>query len=262
MRKEKSMPEIRRHGPIIALAVLAGLMVAIDLAAQDPKTPPLTPINPRTKPISPSHPNVKQPVSDRDLIDPQALRMTDLQLTIRPQSMSRAPSVFTVENIGPVGTTRASLLRVTVRLLPLDAMSRSDVLTEGRDSGRRLNLDLGFSPGRLIGGDDGLTDSEFAELCPPPFDDFEAAIDPLDIGETQAISQSGTDVTGVIRNVGLVAHRPATRIPTHSYIREIQVRLVCVYELRAMVDANREIQELLERNNEVVHIFQREVTLR
>jgi hypothetical protein len=186
--------------------------------------------------------------------------MPDLQLTLSPRSMSAAPGTFTVRNAGPVSATRASLLRVTVRVLPLEGLPGLGELPERRntDQGLVLGERLGF-PFREPSE---LTDSEFADLCSPPFEDFQAAIDPLDPGESRVVSQSGTSVSGGIRHVGLVGARPATRIPTHSYIREIQVHLVCVYELQATVDANGEIQEINERNNEVVHTFQREVTLR
>ena len=249
------------HPSMIALALSAGLLVTGDLIAQDPKTPTPAPITEPMKSLPPPQAISKPPVSEPIMIAPEALRKPDLQLTISPRSMSAAPSVFTVENSGPGGATRASLLRVSVRLLPLEA---GDLLPEGRDSSRGVvNLGPSIVQWPYGGpGDEGLTNSELTELCPPPFADFEAAIDPLEASGSQAISPSGTRVTGGIREVGLVAARPATRIPSHSYIRQIEVRLVCVYELRATVDANREVQELNERNNEVVHVFQREVTLR
>lgn len=251
-----------------AIGITGGFLASGDLIAQDPTpTPTPAPLPLPTKPPVPQ-PTAKQPRPEPTVLDPQALNRADLKITMSPFSLSAVPSVFTVQNDGSAATTTASLLRVTVRLLPLEGeLGGAQQLPAGvLDGVGNISGVLGgvrtspdVRPREATGGS---TDSEFAELCAPPFEDFQAAIDPLDPGESQPVSQSGTRVRPEIRSVGLVATRPATRVPTHSYVREIQVRLVCVYELRAVADANAEVSELNERNNEVVHIFQREVTLR
>jgi hypothetical protein len=189
----------------------------------------------------------------------------DLQVTLSPSSMTAAPTRFIVENVGTENATRASLLRVSVRILPLEegaALARPGGISGAFDElgglgGLRTSEDV-----QLGSRDRGVGASELEELCAAPLEDFEAAIDPLNEGGSQVISQSGSRVGGGVREVGLVGTRPAARIPTHSYVRQIEVRLVCVYEVTATADANAEIAERNERNNQVVHIFQREVTLR
>ena len=253
-----------RSRDILAFVVLACLLTAEDLSAQDPGAPRPTPLPiPTTRPLPDPRPIPEDLEKVPARIDPEALRRPDLELTLRPQSMGTAPRAFTVKNTGSAEAARASLLRVTIRLLPLEAGAGLALPSGGEESdppvGLRLSPENVF-PRRRIG--DGLSQSEFEEICVPPFEDFEAAIDPLDPGESQVISQSGIVRSGGVMEVGLVAARPGTRIPNQSYIRQIEVRLVCVYEVRATADANREVQELLERNNEIVHIFQREVRLR
>lgn len=250
---------LERHALRLTLAILGGFLAAGDLAAQDPKPTPL----PTTRPIPIQTPERidKQPRPEGPAIGPRVGDLPDLRLSLSPQSLNAAPQRFTVENSGAAAITRASLLRVTIRLLPLPEgqLVSSDESPFALDPLGGLRTSRDVSPGDVTGRS---TRRDIEDICSPPLVDFEAAIDPLEPGETQVVTQSGTRAPGGVRHVGLVATTPATRIPTHSYIRQIEVRVVCVYELRATVDANRDVSEWNEGNNEIVHTFQREVTLR
>lgn len=227
------------HVRVFAAVTFCGILGATDLSAQNPAPRPTPLPGPTTVPIGAPRPPVKQPPAEAPRINPEDLP-PDLELTLSPSSSSAAPREFRVRNSGFGDAGNASLLRVTLRLLPLDDESRRDAT---------LNSLLVISGG-------------LAELCPLPYSDFQAAIDPLAAGASQVVSQGGTRVDSGVRSVGPAAARPSTRVLDHSYIREIEVRLVCVYELRATVDANGEVTEANERNNEIVHTFVREVTLR
>lgn len=234
---------LARKSLAIIIGTFGGLFAAGDLLAQDPTPRPIAP--PAVRPMPAPLPPAKQPPPQPAPIRPEALRTADLRLTLRPTSLTAVPNTLNVENAGPAAAG-SSLLRVTVRTLPPD-LSAGPIEWAARFEA--LGIDL--------------RGSDFGDLCEPPFEDFEARINPLGAGESEEVSRRPESwAGGGIREVGLVATTPAIRVPTHSYFQDLGVRLVCVYELRATVDANREVAESNERNNEVVHIFQREVTLR
>lgn len=258
-REEMSMCRQFLHDVlIVAIAIFGALFVAGDLVAQDPGAPKPTPITiPPAKVVPPPLPIEKQPGPESARINP--LRPSpDLELTLRPSSSTSIPREFIVKNSGSGDSRNASLLSVRLVLLPMTDVSR-----------RALYAALhGFSEVPASVGEPNPSqfhddmNRQFQALCGYPYRDFQAAIDPLAAGETQRISQSGARVEGGNRPIGAVATLVTTRVPDHSYIEQIEIRLVCVYEVRAFVDANREVAESNERNNEVIHTFQRKVTLR
>ncbi|MGH8950789.1 MAG: hypothetical protein ACRDX9_05130, partial [Acidimicrobiia bacterium] len=217
-----------RNELVVAVAILSGFLAAGELAAQDPGKARPTPITiPTTEPILAPQPIAKPPVSERVAIDPRTLP-PDLELALRPSSSRTAPSEFTVRNTGLGDADNASLLRVTVRLLPLDEQGRGALLASFG-----LFAALGASPEQI----EESLDERFADLCPLPYSDFQAAIDPLESGESQSISQSGARVGGGVRGVYQAAVRTPVRVQENSYVRQVEIRLVCVYEVRVTVDA-------------------------
>lgn len=236
------------HG--LAIAIVSGIGIAGDLYGQNPESPKPKPLTiPATRTVPTVKTDAQESVERAQTINPGAFR-PDLEVELRPNSSTRPPTTFTVKNSGLGDATQASLLRVTVRLLPLAEGETGAYLGEWSFLGG-----IGLSPEDFAE----WIQEAVAEDCPLPYPDFQAAIDPLAAGASQAISQSGARITGP-RSPPAVYRMPSGT-PTNTYVKDIQVRLVCVYEVRATVDANREIDETNERN-ETVHVFTREVTLR
>ena len=244
--------EIARKPLAITLVILGGFLCVGDLAAQAPGMPKPTPLPTPTTRVIPAQPPAKEPVTEPPRFDRRTLP-PDLQLTLSPMSMTSAPMEFTVRNAGLGGATEASLLRVAVRVLPLRSWGPL-----------WFPLGLGF----VGGGTPEQIEEELREIeeeflgrrCPLPYHDFQEAIGPLDPDDSQLVSKSPSREGGIVAQ----ARMPAGSVysPRHSFINNVEIRLTCVYEVRATADANGDLRESNEANNEVVSYYKREVTLR
>ncbi len=93
-----------------------------------------------------------------------------------------------------------------------------------------------------------------------PLSDFQVAVDPIRAGGafTATPPSRRNAAVGVVRLGGAV--RRLAETPPGTQLLGAEMRILCVYELRAVVDAGGRIDESNERNNEVVHRFQRIAT--
>jgi len=171
----------------------------------------------------------------------------DLEVVLSPVSSDAAPASFTVRNKGLGNAARSSLLRVSVRVLPITAESANEAT--------RLNSALGES---LSG--DASSYRRMTTRCELPFTDFESAIDPLPAGASQTVAprsegRSAGRAMGP-RAIADALAGPNTDLPG-SRLVALGYRIACVYEVRIVVDADGQLTEADERNNEVVHRFER-----
>lgn len=184
-------------------------------------------------------PEVRAQIPGKAQINTRALK-PDLEVTLEPSTAGAAPARFIVRNTGLAAAPTPSLLTVSFTLLPLSAANL-------REYERVM--------GRSLRGD-----GRFADACRTPIPDFQAAIGPLEAGASQVASPPAPTV----RSAPVVAPLRGGGVgaaPEGSSVRSIQMRFRCVYEVRVEVDANRQVTESDERNNAVVHRFQREATV-
>jgi len=169
----------------------------------------------------------------------------DLEVVLSPVSSDAAPARFTVRNKGLGNAERSSLLRVSVRVLPITAESINEAVRLDRGLGGFFSADAGSY--RLM-----------ANRCGTPFSDFEAAIDPLRASASQVVTPRSAGAAGRAVGPRAVADAlagPNTNLPG-SRLVALGYRLACVYEVRVVVDADGQLSESDERNNEVVHRFE------
>lgn len=169
----------------------------------------------------------------------------DLEIALEPLSGVAPPTQFTVRNRGLGDADRASLLRVSIRVLPLSDADTSHLARAKADMGRSL-------------WDAPLTVDRLLSYCTLPYEDFEIAVDPLRAGASQVVRAPG-GMTGM--SAAAAARRIAGRAAEAprsggSRIEALALRIGCVYEVRVIVDANRDLREANERNNEAVHRFE------
>lgn len=243
----------RRIREIRLAITLAGCLLPSSLIAQDPAPKPTPLPGPTVRPGAAPVivPRPAAPRSGPEPIDRRGLK-PDLELAMSPRSATTPPTEFTVRNAGLGRADEASLLRVSIRALPLDEAGQ-EMLFGGPLAGlAAAATGVSFSE---------LADQRFAEMCTLPYAEFQEAIPPLDEGATHVVSKSRLSRIGGVVDLGM-ALSGAGATPTNSYVKQIEIRVVCVYEVRGIVDANANVDESSERNNEAVQHFQREVTLR
>lgn len=182
-----------------------------------------------------------EPLLDRTRLAP------DFEVVLAPLSSDAAPTRFTVRNRGLGDADRSSLVRVSVRVLPITTGSVNEALRQ----------DPGL--GEFFTGDgDGYR--RMVSRCELPFSDFEAAVDPLRAGASQVVTprSEGSPSVRVIgpRAIADALAGPNTNLPG-SRLLALGYRIACVYEVRVVADADGRLTEADERNNEVVHRFER-----
>lgn len=182
-----------------------------------------------------------EPILDRTRLAP------DLEVVLSPVSSDAAPARFTVRNTGLGDARSSSLLRVSVRVLPITTESAREAVRQDPGLGEFFTADV-----------DGYR--RMVNRCQLPFSDFEAAIDPLRAGASQVVTPRSSEtpparVAGLLDIANALAG-PNTNLPG-SRLVALGYRIACVYEVRVVVDADRRLTEADERNNEVVHRFER-----
>lgn len=204
-----------------ATAALAVVMAAASAEAQRPVEKPT------------------EAILDRTRLAP------DLEVVLSPVSSDAAPARFTVRNKGLGNAGSSSLLRVSIRVLPITAESVNEAVRLNRGLGGSFSADAGSY-------------RQMANRCGMPFSDFEAAIDPLRASGSQVVTprSAGTAGRDVPRAIADALAGPNTNLPG-SRLVALGYRLACVYEVRVVVDADGQLSESDERNNEVVHRFER-----
>lgn len=225
------MNGFRIAGLVVALALGAtGTLAAQERLNTGRARPPSAAVPPSARPA----PEETPPASS--LQDMKGL-FPDLQVALDPHAMDAVPTQFTVKNAGSGKATKATLLKVTVRLMPLVSSSPSGV-------------------SQLIQSLTAQQGGDLLKRCPQPLNDFQAVIQPLEGGQSQVVQKPASSLGGAL---GGAAQAAVTS--QNSYIKQVQVKLVCVYEVKAVADANGDLAELNEQNNQITHYFQREVTL-
>lgn len=225
----------------IGVAVL--LLMPSLLAAQKPKAKPPTIRPPSQGPtvkipsVNPD-PRVGRVAEEATRIDPGKL-VPDLEVTVNSRSS------LTVKNTGLGDVTRPTLLDVTIRLLPMSAANVAEI--------RRM--------GGEFGGEDNISSyrSIIAARCALPDPEFQAAIGPLAAGASQIVSPPGSSPSSIAPSRAAAIAGIFARPPSGSILESMELRIRCVYELTATVDANREVAEVNERNNEIVSTFQKTI---
>lgn len=182
-----------------------------------------------------------EPILDRTRLAP------DIEVVLSPLRSDAAPGRFTVRNKGHGDARSSSLLRVSVRVLPITTESAREAVRQDPGLGEFFTADV-----------DGYR--RMVNRCKLPFSDFEAAIDPLRAGASQVVSPRSGEmpparVAGVLDIANALAG-PNTTLPG-SRLLALGYRIACVYEVRVVVDADGQLTEADERNNEVVHRFER-----
>ncbi|MGH7570361.1 MAG: hypothetical protein ACREMK_00770 [Gemmatimonadota bacterium] len=153
-----------------------------------------------------------------------------------PVTNNAVPTVFTIKNAGYGTAEQPTLLSVEVVLLPLP----SQQTCTGDPEACAL-------AGPLVSG---IAYVQLMDACPAPMEALTAEVTPLDPGQSKVISQPGKPLS---RSTAALSSKQKKS----SYIKEIT--LVCVFQIKAVVDANHTASESNEQNNESYHYVEREI---
>lgn len=174
--------------------------------------------------------------SARDVeINRRTLR-ADLEVAPQPRSSQEVPTSFVVRNRG-LRETGAFLLSVSIRVLPL---SRENIAEYERVHGERY---VGRSAERM---------------CDLPYSDFQVAVDPLKPNQSHTAVPPSLRTSRTAQIGAQMRASDAVARLDNSVLTALRMVFTCVYEVRITVDADNQVEESDERNNVVVHRFQRE----